>query len=128
MWRSPRWLEKTTLITNPYLLARRSHCLQGREKDAMRWMETIRVRLTGADRIEVLHDLSMQLLRIVPPHGLEHAWLYSDAEITTDLSIHLGWDTPHLDLAGSLLGQRLAAGLCGAGFVQHAVWREEACT
>ena len=93
----------------------------------MRWMETIRVRLTDTDRAGIIHDLSRQLSNLAPRDGLEETRLYSHAQVQTDLSISLCWDTPDVQVEGSLLGRQLAAGLRGAGFINHSVWREEVC-
>jgi len=93
----------------------------------MRWMEIIRVRLTETDRTSIINDLSRQLFNLAPRDGLEEARLYSDAQIQTDLSICFCWETPDVQVEGSLLGRQLAAGLRGAGFINHSVWREEVC-
>ena len=53
----------------------------------MRWMETIRVRLTDTDRASIIHDLSRQLSNLAPRDGLEETRLYSDPQIQTDFSI-----------------------------------------
>ena len=93
----------------------------------MRWMETIRVRLTETDRARIITDLSRQLFNLAPRNGLAEARLYSDAQIQTDLSINLCWNTPDVQVKGSPLGSQLATGLRGAGFINHTVWREEEC-
>ena len=90
----------------------------------MSWLETIRVRLTTADRPRVLQELSSQLALLATEPGLRPR-LYSDVRIPTDLGLHLHWSGPEVPAEGSAVGRRIAAGLESAGLVHHAVWREE---
>jgi hypothetical protein len=86
----------------------------------MRWIEIIQLR---APRESTLNTLIDELSRTLKDEHVE-VTLYRHAAVSTDLSIHLGYETAGDAAPDCTLGQRLAASLDDHGVVNRSLWRE----
>lgn len=76
-------------------------------------MEQIHVRLTGADREQVLESLA--------GNGREDIRVYRHTALGTDFCVQILWNTEGAPNRSDL-GLRLAAGLSEVGTVHHTLW------
>lgn len=88
----------------------------------MEWMEVIRVRTTDSDALHLADMLQEATGDLNGIKGLTATSLYTNADLPTDLSFCLHWDTSEPSLRGSEVSEGLAKGLRHFGIVDHSVW------
>lgn len=91
----------------------------------MRLLEIITLRSTGSDRLKAALEVLEQMAysEMVENQASWHS--YRNAEVESDLCIHLLWDSEETCSQKSPLGLRLAHLLRDFGFIHHAIWIEE---
>jgi hypothetical protein len=91
------------------------------EERTMQWMEIIRLRSVGND-FRRLNDLLLPIRELT--QGGLGIRIYRHADLESDLSIHLYWNTEGAGRSGSGLGLQLAECLEEFGLVDRSVWIE----
>jgi len=91
----------------------------------MRWMEIITLRTADTKGKQAAQDLLAQVDRPGADTRQQGFKLYHNAEVETDLSIHIEWNSETNGQGKSPLGVELAHALKGFGLVNHSVWIEE---
>lgn len=91
----------------------------------MRWLETITLRCTESDQYEEALELLKQVNEEERDHSIISLHCFRNAEVESDLSVHLLWNSNGSSPDKSPLGSRLVHLLRDLGFVHHAIWIEE---
>lgn len=87
----------------------------------MRRLEIIHLRLGGNAQASLIENIRKSILMRTEKHTVR---LYTNASVSTDLSIHIQPKTRSKQKSYSDLGLRLAAALREFGMVKHTVWIE----
>jgi len=92
----------------------------------MNWIEIITLRSLNENvQEEVIRELMKPVAKGDESKGLIAMRIYRNAQIDTDVSIHLQWRSIKTEQQGSSIGLRLAETLKGFGLVNHSAWVEE---
>ncbi len=88
----------------------------------MEWMEVITIRTTESDAGHLVDMLQEATGDLTGTKGLVETALYTNADLPTDLSFCLRWDTSEPAVRGSEVSEGIAKGLRHFGIVNHSVW------
>jgi hypothetical protein len=91
----------------------------------MRWMEIITLRTMGSLPGSMVPDLMTQMGQAVPGDRPADVRLYHHAELETDLSLIIHWDSKSAGQLKSPLGILLAQAFREFGLVSHSAWMEQ---
>jgi len=91
----------------------------------MRWLETITLRSSGSDQYNEALEVLKQVDEEKKGNSLISSHCFKNAEVESELSVHLLWNSSVLTPFKSPLGSRLAHILSDSGLIHHAIWIEE---
>ena len=90
----------------------------------MKWVETIKLRVSESDRKSVNQELSELILKLPLEGGLSEIKLYQHALLKNDFSINLYGQSERLMPQGSPTGLCLLHLVKPFGLITHSVWVE----
>lgn len=91
----------------------------------MKWLEIIKIRSAVMGKENILSDLLLQFNKMLLANKPSGIFLYHHANLKTDLSIHIHWETEGTVFNKSCVGVRIAHVLKDFGLVNHSVWVSE---
>jgi hypothetical protein len=89
----------------------------------VKWLEVIKLRSAG--KSPALLEELLQSMAQIKQSGLVEMKTYRHADLETDLSIHLHWESEGPAQNGSALGLRLAQAFKEFGLIDHSTWIEK---
>jgi hypothetical protein len=90
----------------------------------MKWLEVIKLR--SAEESPALLEELLQSIPQIKQSGLVATKTYRHADLETDLTVHLHWESEFPEKNGSAPGLRLAQALKEFGLIDHSTWIERA--
>jgi hypothetical protein len=94
----------------------------------MKWVEVIEFRSFNKDEALLELDFWNCLSAAIEEVDIVKIEVYNHSTLTTDISIHLHYDSAQVENQGSLLGLCLVSELKALGVVNHTVWVEKFAT
>ncbi len=89
----------------------------------MVWLETINIRSAGVIEARKALELCSRIAQSATPDAALRVRVYCNAIYTTDVSIHLEWNSD--PGPSSVLGNELTEALRDFGLINHTVWIEQ---
>jgi hypothetical protein len=90
----------------------------------MRWLEIIKLRSAG-NHTGLPEGLFPEIANSHKNIELAEMRIYRHADLETDFSLHLYWESEQPEQTGSTLGIRLAHALKEFGLIDHSIWIEK---
>ena len=89
----------------------------------MVWLETINIRSAGVGEARKVLELCSRIAESTAPDTAFRLTVFCNATYTTDISIHLQWNSD--PGPSSLLGGELTSAIQDLGLISHTVWIEQ---
>lgn len=89
----------------------------------MVWLETINIRSAGVIEARKVLELCSQIAESTAPDAALRVKVFCNSTYTTDISIHLQWNSD--PGPSSILGNELTSALRDLGLINHTVWIEQ---
>ena len=90
----------------------------------MKWVEVIEFRSFKKDQALLELDFWNCLSDTIGEAHITKIEVYNHSTLTTDISIHVHYESAQIESQGSPLGLRLVSELRAFGVVNHTVWVE----
>jgi hypothetical protein len=94
----------------------------------MKWVEVIEFRSFNKDEALLELDFWNCLSAAIGEVDIVKIEVYNHSTLTTDISIHLHYDSAQVESEGSSFGMQLVSELKAFGVVNHTVWVEKFAT
>ncbi len=91
----------------------------------MKWVEIIELRAFNKDDALLKLDFWKGLDDATKEANIMKIEVYNNSTLTTDISIHLHYESAQVENQGSPLGLQLVSELKAFGIVNHTVWVEK---
>ena len=88
----------------------------------MKWIEIITLRSAGVPRESIEEKIPRFVTEGDRSNNLMEIQVYRHANLDTDMSVHLLFESPGPEAGPSALGQHLASALKEFGLVNHSMW------